>query len=166
MSFTATPTEALWFLPFATPVALWAMWSDLARMRIPNASVLALAAVFAVVGLVALPLSEYAWRWSHLAVVLVAGFVLSVAGVLGAGDAKFAAAMAPFIALPDLGVFLPLFAAILLASFAAHRLVRRVAALRALAPDWVSWTSRQFPMGLALGGSLIAYLALVAVNGF
>ena len=85
----------------------------------------------------------------------------------GRGYAEIAkAAMAPFIALPDLGVFLPLFAAILLASFAAHRLVRRVAALRALAPDWVSWTSRQFPMGLALGGSLIAYLALVAVNGF
>lgn len=165
MSFATTTTQALWFLPFATPIALWAMWSDLARMRIPNASVMALVAVFAVVGLIALPLADYAWRWAHLAVVLVVGFVLSVARALGAGDAKFAAAMAPFIALPDIGVFLPLFAAILLASFVAHRLVRRVAALRALAPDWVSWTSRQFPMGLALGGSLIAYLGLAAAYG-
>jgi len=165
VTFAATSAEALWLLPFATPIALWAMWSDLARMRIPNKSVLALIAVFAVVGLLALAPGDWAWRWSHLAVVLVVGFVLSTAGAMGAGDAKFAAAMAPFIALPDIGLFLPLFAAILVASFVAHRLVRQVPALRDLAPDWASWTSRQFPMGLALGGSLIAYLGLAAVHG-
>jgi len=155
----------LWFLPFATPVALWVMWSDMATMRIPNKAVLALVAVFAAVGLLALPFEEWLWRWAHLAVVLALGFVLSAARLLGAGDAKFAAAMAPFIALPDLGVFLPLFAAILLASFAAHRLVRAVPALRGLSPGWASWESRQFPMGLALGAGLVAYLGLVALYG-
>lgn len=156
---------ALWFLPFATPIALWVMWSDMATMRIPNKAVLALTAVFAVIGFLALPLDGWLWRWTHLAVVLAAGFVLSAAGLLGAGDAKFAAAMAPFIALPDLGVFLPLFAAILLASFAAHRLVRAVPALRGLSPGWASWESKQFPMGLALGAGLVAYLGLVAIYG-
>ncbi len=158
-------TAAAWLLPFATPIALWVMWSDMATMRIPNKAVLALIAVFAVVGLIALPLEDWLWRWSHLAVILVIGFVLSSLGLLGAGDAKFAAAMAPFIALPDLGVFLPLFAAILLAAFVAHRAVRAVPALRGLTPGWVSWQSRQFPMGLALGAALVAYLGLAALHG-
>lgn len=162
----AQPAAAgLWFLPFATPIALWVMWSDMATMRIPNRAVIALIAVFAGVGLLALPFEAWLWRWAHLGVVLALGFVLSAARLLGAGDAKFAAAMAPFIALPDLGVFLPLFAAILLASFAAHRLVRAIPALRGLSPGWVSWESRQFPMGLALGAGLVAYLGLVALFG-
>jgi len=163
--FQQPASAALWLLPFATPIALWAMWSDLARMRIPNKAVLALTAVFAIVGLLALPLDEYLWRWSHLAVVLAIGFVISTAGLVGAGDAKFAAAMAPFVARPDLGLFLPLFAAILIAAFATHRLVRATPALRGLSPGWVSWESHQFPMGLALGGALIAYLVLVAAFG-
>jgi prepilin peptidase CpaA len=158
-------TAALWFLPFATPIALWVMWSDMATMRIPNKAVLALMAVFALVGLVALPFDDWLWRWTHLAVVLAIGFVLSAGGLLGAGDAKFAAAMAPFVALGDLGLFLPLFAAILLAAFVAHRGVRAVPALRGLTPGWVSWESKQFPMGLALGAGLVAYLGLAALYG-
>ena len=158
-------SAGLWLLAFATPVALWAMWSDMASMRIPNKAVLALTAVFAVVGILVLPLDEYIWRWSHLAVVLAIGFVISTAGLVGAGDAKFAAAMAPFVARPDLGLFLPLFAAILVSAFVTHRLVRATPALRGMSPGWVSWESSQFPMGLALGGALIAYLALVAAFG-
>lgn len=158
-------TAALWFLPFATPIALWVMWSDMATMRIPNKAVMALVAVFAIVGLIALPFEVWAWRWAHLAVVLLIGFILSAAGLLGAGDAKFAAAMAPFVAFPDLGLFLPLFAAILLAGFTAHRLVRAIPALRAMTPGWTSWESKQFPMGLALGAGLVTYLGLAALYG-
>lgn len=158
-------SAGLWMLAFATPIALWVMWSDMASMRIPNKAVLALTAVFAVVGILVLPLDEYLWRWSHLAVVLAIGFVISTAGLVGAGDAKFAAAMAPFVARPDLGLFLPLFAAILVSAFVTHRLVRATPALRGMSPGWVSWESSQFPMGLALGGALIAYLALVAAFG-
>ncbi len=158
-------SAGLWLLALATPIALWVMWSDMASMRIPNKAVLALTAVFAVVGILVLPLEEYLWRWSHLAVVLAIGFVISTAGLVGAGDAKFAAAMAPFVARPDLGLFLPLFAAILVSAFVTHRLVRATPALRGMSPGWVSWESSQFPMGLALGGALIAYLALVAAFG-
>jgi prepilin peptidase CpaA len=158
-------SAALWFLPFVTPIALWVMWSDMATMRIPNKAVLALTLVFAVVGLVALPFEDWAWRWAHLGVVLLIGFILSAAGLLGAGDAKFAAAMAPFVAVQDLGLFLPLFAAILLAAFAAHRTVRALPALRGMTPDWASWQSKQFPMGLALGAGLVAYLGLAALSG-
>ncbi len=156
------PSAAAWFLPFAAPICLWVAWSDLARMRIPNRAVLALVAVHALVGPFVLPLPEWGWRWLHLAVILAAGFLLSSAGALGAGDAKFAAAMAPFVARSDAAVFLMLLAVLLIAAFATHRAVRRLRALRRLAPHWESWQSRKFPMGLALGPSLVIYLALAA----
>ncbi len=160
-----TSWAALWFLPFATPIAIWVAWSDMARMKIPNKAVMALVAVFAVVGLVALPLPDYGWRWTHLAVVLAIGFIANAAGLLGAGDAKFAAAMAPFVLRDDLVLFGYLFAAVLLAGFAIHRLARRVPALRARAPDWESWERKDFPMGLCLGAALVFYLLIGAVWG-
>lgn len=43
-----TATTALWFLPFALPIAVWVAWSDMKFMRIPNKAVLALTAVFLV----------------------------------------------------------------------------------------------------------------------
>lgn len=156
---------ALVFLPFAAVISGWVMWSDMKFMRIPNAAVLALTAVFLVIGPFALPLDDWLWRWLHLAVVLVTGFVLSSARLLGAGDAKFAAAMAPFIDLADLGLFAYLFAAVLLASFFTHRGARMIPAVRRATPDWESWERKKdFPMGLALGTALILYLAMVALQ--
>ncbi len=157
--------SAQWFLPFVVPVCLYVAWSDMRAMKIPNPAVLALAGVFLAVGLVALPLAEYPWRLLQLVVVLALGIVLNAAGAMGAGDAKFAAAAAPFIDPGDLRFILALFAAVLLAAFAAHRLARATP-LRRLAPEWESWErGRDFPMGLALGGTLAAYLGLGAVWG-
>ncbi|MDP2085260.1 MAG: prepilin peptidase [Gemmobacter sp.] len=161
----ASAREALWFLPFVAPVALWVAWSDMKSMKIPNKAVLALAGVFAVVGLIALPLPEYGWRWVHLAVVLAITFAMTVIGLIGAGDAKYAAAMAPFIALGDVRLFIGIFAASLIAAFIAHRLMRAVPAVRAATGDWVSWTSKKFPMGLALSGALMMHLGVVAALG-
>lgn len=158
-------TAALWFLPFVAPIALWVAWSDMKWMKIHNKAVLALLAVYLVVGLIALPLQGWAWGWAHFAVVLVSGFVLSSVGLLGAGDAKFAAAMAPFIALGDLSLFLLLLGAVIIVSFLAHRLARRTALAQRLAPGWESWQRREFPLGLALGPSLLFYLALGAISG-
>lgn len=161
----ASAREALWFLPFVAPIAFWVCWSDMKLMKIRNAAVLALLAVFAVIGLIALPLEVYAWRWLQIGVVLVIGFLLTMLGLIGAGDAKFAAPMAGFIALGDLRLFLAVFAATLLGAFVAHRLLRAIPAIRALCPDWLSWTSKKFPMGLALAGSLMLHLGLVATYG-
>jgi hypothetical protein len=69
---------------------------------------------------------------------------------MGAGDAKFAAAMAPFVALQDVAIFAVLFASLLLAAFATHRLVRAVPQLRGLAPHWESWTAAIFRWGCHL----------------
>ena len=154
---------ALWFLPFAAPICIYVAWHDMAFMRIPNRAVIALAAVFAVVGAVLLPWPEYGLRWLHLAGVLLLGFVANALGLLGAGDAKFAAAMAPFVARDDAAGFAAVFAATLLAAFAAHRGARRIGAVRTRTPDWQSWGRGDFPMGLALGPALIVYLALAAL---
>lgn len=157
--------SAWWFLPFALPIAIWVAWNDMKFMKIPNMAVYALALVFLLVGLVALPLADYPLRLLQLLVVLVAGFFANMLRLIGAGDAKFAAAMAPFVALDDAATMFYLFAAILLAAFATHRLFRRVETIRRLTPDWQSWARRDFPMGLALGGTLAFYLLLGAGFG-
>jgi len=157
--------SAWWFLPFALPICIWVAWSDMKFMKIPNKAVLALLVVFVVVGLIALPLSDYPWRLLQFAVVLAVGFVLNMSGSLGAGDAKFAAAAASFIAPGDFSLVLYLLAAVLLAAVATHRVFRRIPAVRAATPEWVSWTHRKFPMGLALGGTLAFYLLAGVVWG-
>ena len=156
---------ALLFLPFVAPICLYVAWSDMATMKIPNRANLALVAVFVIVGLIALPLPDYPWRLAQLGIVLLAGIALNAGGLLGAGDAKFLAAAAPFVVPADVTLVMVLFAAILLAAFVAHR-VARATALRRLVPDWESWTrERDFPMGLALGPTLPASLALRAIHG-
>lgn len=161
MTLTLTLAQALWFLPIALPVSLYIAWTDMKFMRIPNKAVLALLIGFAVLGLFALPLTEYLWRYVHFFAVLGIGFVVASAGLVGAGDAKFAAAMAPFVALGDLMAMLTLFAAVLLGAFATHRLAARVPAIRSATADWASWgEKRDFPMGLALGGTLCLYLLM------
>ncbi|MGR3514029.1 MAG: A24 family peptidase [Paracoccaceae bacterium] len=158
-------TTAAWFLPFVLPITVWVAWSDMASMKIPNKAVLALLVVFMVVGLVALDFSEYLWRYIHFAVILVIGFVLSTVGAMGAGDAKYAAAMAPFIALADAGVFLFLLGGVTAASLCVHRYARRTPAIRDRFPDWASWTDPKFPMGFALAPTLLFYLLIAFFTG-
>lgn len=153
---------ALAFLVLVTPICAWVAWSDLKTMKIPNPAVLSLVAVYLVAGPLLMPIEFWLWGWLNLVVVLVVGIVLNTVAHFGAGDAKFAAAMAPFFAPAHLQLAVFLLAAFLLGAFAAHRLVRAVPALRGLAPDWVSWRRADFPLGLALVGTLWAYLAIVA----
>ena len=153
-------TAAVWFAPFVVPICLYICYTDMKGMRIPNHAVVALFAVFAVVGLIALPFEAYLWRYLHLVVVLVAGIALNAGGAMGAGDAKFAAAAAPLIHVGDLRFLMAVFAANLLAAFVAHRIGKHTP-LRRLAPHWHSWDSgARFPMGLALGGTLAIYLLM------
>lgn len=165
MGFDTPATAALWFLPFVIPICLWVAWSDLREMKILNKAVIALVCIYLVVGIAVLPMPEYLWRLSHLAVLLVVGIGANAAGLMGAGDAKFIAAAAPFVALGDAAIALLLLAGVTVAAYLSHRLVR-MSPLRRLAPDWASWHSgKRFPMGLALGPALALYLALAAVHG-
>lgn len=151
-------SAALWLLPFCLPIAIWVSWSDMKFMKIPNKAVMTMAAVWAVVGFFAFPLVQYGWGWALLGIVLAIGFVSSALGLVGAGDAKFAAAMAPVFTTANPVLVLALFCACLLGAFATHRLARMIPAVRRATADWESWTRKDFPMGLALSGTLIFYL--------
>lgn len=161
MTLSLTSLEALWFLPLALPICIWVALSDLRQMRIPNVAVLALTGVFLVTGLFALPMEDYLWRLAALGIVLLAGFVITSLGLVGAGDSKFAAAMAPFIAPGDYLFFLALFSLVLVGSWITHRGAARVPAVRRVTPHWTSWEQgKLFPMGVALAGALVIYLAM------
>lgn len=161
------PQAYLALLVAVLPVCAWVAWSDLKTMKIPNKAVLALLAIYVVVGLLVIPFEFWAWRWVNFVAVLAIGFVLNAIANVGAGDAKFAAAAAPFFAqrIEHLELILVLLAAFLLGAFAAHRLMRTIPAVRAATPDWVSWTRKDFPMGLALVGTFLTYLFFMAFPG-
>jgi prepilin peptidase CpaA len=152
--------SALWFLIPVLAISIWVAWSDMKFMKIPNTAVLALAAVFIVIGPIAMTFNTYLWGLALGAITLVAGFVASSLRTVGAGDAKFAAAMAPFFAESSPVIVFSLFAGCLLAAFFAHRLMRLVPPFRAATADWASWTHRKFPMGLALSGTISFYFLL------
>lgn len=165
MFFTLTQWAALLFLSLAIPISGWVIYSDLSRMKIPNKAVVALLIGFAVLGFFALETNEYLWRWSHFAVVLTVGFLLNIAGKMGAGDAKLAAAIAPFIALSDAFLVLTIFALMIIVGFVVHRIIRRIKPLRALTPDWESWSRTDYPMGFSICLTFLTYLVLGAVYG-
>jgi prepilin peptidase CpaA len=155
---------ALWSLPFVTPIAIWVAWSDMATMKIPNKAVLALMIVFLIVGFFTMPLVDYGWRWLHFVVVLAIGFVMTITRLMGAGDAKFAAAMAPFVSTFDITLMIMIFAVCLVIAFATHRLAR-ISPIRKMVPHWESWErTREFPMGYPLAAALVVYLVFAVTR--
>lgn len=157
--------EALWLLPPVLPVALWIAWSDLKFMRISNRSVLVVAALFLIFGPVALGPEVWLWRLGQMLLLLAIGFAANMLRMVGGGDAKYIAAMAGFFDPGDLRLVLILFATMLLAAFVTHRLFGALPPLRRLTAGWKSWESgKKFPMGLALSGVLLAYLALPLIR--
>ncbi len=157
---------ALWFLPFVLPLCYAAALTDLRGMRIPNCINDSLGLVYIVVGLFVMPTwADYGWQLLHLPIGIAFGFLFYSAGMIGAGDAKFAGAAAPLVAFADLPALMMIFSANLLAGFVTHRLAK-YSPLRRLAPDWLSWSvGSKFPMGLCLGATLSIYLILGALLG-
>jgi len=152
------------FLLLCLPVCAWVAWSDLKFMKIPNKAVMAIVAVFAFAGFALMPAEYWLWQWVNFIAVLAIGFVLNIVANVGAGDAKFAAAAAPFFLrrFEHVQLALILLAAFLLGAFAAHRLMRAIPAVRMATPDWVSWQRKDFPMGLALVGTFLTYVIFMA----
>ena len=155
-----TQTGALILLVPALPIAVWAAGNDLKRMKIPNLAVIALATVWPLLGWLAVETwTTWFWGFALFFLTFLAGFLLYTTGTFGAGDAKYAAAMAPiFVGTPIFWlltiILLCLFGALIL-----HRIARATPAIRRLTPDWESWTrQRYFPLGLTLSLILIVYL--------
>lgn len=154
-----TTTGALILLPFVLPIAIWAAMSDMKRMKIPNTAVLAMAAVWPALGWLAVPFDAWLWGFALMALVLVLGYLIYLTGTFGAGDAKFAAAIAPFFVGANYATVMGLVAACLIGALITHSLMKRVPAIRRATPDWISWTRRRyFPLGFALSGIIVIYL--------
>jgi prepilin peptidase CpaA len=153
----------LLLMPFIVVIGLWVAWSDMKSMKIPNRAVLALVAVWVVMGPLVQPWDAWLWGFALMAVVLAAGFLMTTFAGVGAGDSKYAAAMAPFFVGADFRDVMVLFAACILGAFACHRIARAMPAIRRATPEWASWTHHKFPMGLALSGLLILSPAIAPI---
>ena len=158
-------SAALVFAVLTFPLLLLMAWGDLRYMRIRNFAVLTLAAMFVVVGPFVFDLHDYGVRWVQMLAMLGIAFFLTMAGVMGGGDAKMLAAMAPYVALQDMGFFLLILACAMIAALATHRLFRSLPVATDSTPDWRSWGHAKVPMGLGLSGCLMLYLGVVAVMG-
>ncbi|MCK0169289.1 prepilin peptidase [Jannaschia sp. S6380] len=160
----ATPMQGIVFGLLSIPVCLWVAYTDLSEMKIRNEAVLALFAIFAVAGPFLMPFDVYLSRYLHLLAILMLGFGLATIGAMGAGDAKFAAAMAPFVAFGDVAEIMVLFAVLLVLTWTLHRSARMVEPVRNLAPGWKSWAEpKAFPMGITLASTQLSYLAMAAL---
>ena len=75
--------------------------------------------------------------------------------------------MAPFVSptldglLQVIWVFVPM----LVLTFVLHRVARNIPAIHGLAPDWKSWTSDKFPMGVTLAATLVFLLGWAVYAG-
>jgi prepilin peptidase CpaA len=155
-----TSTGALILLVPVLPLAIWAATNDLKYMKIPNKAVMALAAVWPLLGWLAVATwTAWLWGFALMAIVLVAGYLLYTGGGFGAGDAKYAAAMAPIFVGADIAWLLLLIAGCLIGALIVHRIMRSIPAVRRMTPDWKSWTEkRYFPLGFAMSGIVVFYL--------
>lgn len=169
-----TAAAAPYFLPFVLVICIWVIWSDMARMTIPNRAVLALAGVFVVIGPFVLPFDEYLWRLLNGVIAFVVGGILFQVGLsrlmgIGAGDLKFISAAAPYVPPTAFGLVAVAFSfsLLLIVTFLLHRLLGAIPAIRNLVPGWKSWQrdettgwrKQKFPMGVPLALTL-AYLLI------
>jgi prepilin peptidase CpaA len=179
-TFAITPEQATIFGLLTLPVTVWVIYTDVTTMKIKNVAVLAMLGIFAVAGLFLLPLSEYAWRWSHFAVVIVIGYLMHVASLpIGAGDAKYAAAIAPFVAIEDTGEVAVLFFVLTVALLVLFFVARSVLSFWSSGPNW-TWVKAEAggttalgktrevmrlktPFGLALASTISSYFLLAAL---
>jgi prepilin peptidase CpaA len=153
------PTDAMILMIPVLPIATWAAYSDMKRMKIPNTSVLAMAAIWPLLGWYLVPMTAWLWGFALMAIVFGLGFLLYLTGTFGAGDAKYAAAMAGMFVGGSISEILVLLVICMIGSLLVHRLLRSMSFVRAATPDWISWTQRRyFPFGLALSAILIIYL--------
>ena len=155
---------ALW-VAFAAmvPLMVWAAWSDLKTLKIPNELVVAVVGVYLVTGLWGLPTDVFLWRLLHGVIILIFGFAAFSGGLIGGGDAKMAAALTPFIVPTDLGQFLLLYAVITLVLLMVLRMVmhfNRHQETGWLSVDQLKKPARErvFPMGLIFGVTIVTYL--------
>ena len=156
---------ALVFLIVTFPFCVYATWSDMKFLRIPNILPLGLVAAFIIVGPFVLPFDEYLRSLVYGFIALLASLVIFAAGLVPAGDLKFLSAVIPFVNTHDIVRFLMFLAIAALMAVLTHTLFGKTG----FAPkDWASWGAggwkRRFPAGFAIAGGLLTYLAATALT--
>lgn len=163
-------TPALWVtIILLVPLMALASWWDLKHLKIPNWQTLAMFGVFVVTGLWGLDTETFLWRLGQGLIVLGIGYILFAVGVIGGGDAKMAAALAPFIVPVDVAQLLVFYALVSFVLLIVLRMVMQ--ACRHKKTGWLSIDQlekpareRVFPMGLIFGLTITGYLAIYALD--
>lgn len=155
-----TPTGALILLVPALPLAIWASLSDLKRLKIPNKAVLAVAALWPLLGWLAVPTwTAWFWGFAIMAIGFLIGYLAFTFLRFPGGDAKYAAAISPMFVGADIGFALQIVLVSMIGATVLHQILRQIPFVRRMAPDWEGWKRwRMVPFGLALSGMMIFYL--------
>lgn len=163
-------TPALWVAIAAMlPLMFLTALQDLKDLKISNYLVLAVLVTFVITGLWGLPLETFAWRIAQGVAVLILGFLVFQLGVIGGGDAKMAAALAPFVVLQDITTVLLIYVVVTFAMLLVLRLImhyRRHAPTgwKAIDQQKSPIAERVFPMGLVFGLTIVLYLGMHAAE--
>ncbi len=160
---------AIWaivFLVVTFPFCIYATWTDLKFLKIPNIVPLSLVLVFIVVAPFVLTFEEY-WRsLLYGLIALLISLVLFAARLVPGGDLKFTTAIIPFVNTGELISFAMFVSLCAILAVFTHLVFGWIG----LAPKhWASWGKggwkRRFPVGFALSGALIVYLSAHIIQG-
>jgi len=151
---------AIVYLVLLFPFCIYATWSDLKFLKIPNIVPVSLVIMFIITGPFLLPVGEYGTRLLYGFIALMISLVLFAIRVAPGGDLKFTTALIPYVATTELLSFAMFVSLAALMAVFTHMVFGWVG----LAPkDWASWQGggwrRRFPVGYALSGGVLTYLA-------
>ncbi len=151
---------ALVFLIVVFPFSIYATWSDLKFLKIPNILPMSLAITFVIVGPFVLPFYEYLNSLIYGFIALMISLVIFAARLVPGGDLKYATSLIPFVNTHELVSFAMFVSLAALTAVFTHLLFGWLK----LAPEgWASWQGgglrRRFPVAFALSGGILIYLA-------
>ncbi len=148
------------FLVLTFPFCIYATWTDLKFLKIPNIVPLGMLAVFVLSGPFVLPWGEYGLSLLYGLIALILSLVLFAARLVPGGDLKFLTAIIPFVDTGQILVFITFASISAILAVITHALFAK---LGLIPESWASRNSgkgfkRRFPVGFALAGGLIFYL--------
>lgn len=157
---------AIVFLIVTFPFCIYATWTDLKFLKIPNIVPVSMLLVFVVVAPFVLPFAEYKQSLLYGLITFAISLVLFAARLVPGGDLKFTIAIIPYVNSGELVSFAMFGALCAIMAVFTHLLFGWIG----LAPkNWASWQKggwkRRFPVGFALSGALITYLSAHIIQG-
>lgn len=155
-----TQTGALILLVLMLPIAIWATFNDLKRLKIPNKAVLAMAAIWPLAGWMAVPTwTAWAWGFAFMAIGIALGYVAHALVNFPGGDSKYAAAISPVFVGADIVEVITLVLACMLGATVLFQIVRILPGIDRVTAGWEGFKHwRIVPFGLALSAMVIYYL--------